>query len=78
MLLDDTRGGLDASSLRRATSMDKYMAKKLGLLSMHRVTSSIASSEAKKEAEKLSSQLNFLNLVPKVNNYRTFIFLKPF
>ena len=39
VMLDDTRGGLDASSLHRATSMDKSLAKKFRLLSCHRDTS---------------------------------------
>ena len=37
-MLDDTRGGLDTSSLHRATSMINYKAKKFGLLSCHRDT----------------------------------------
>ena len=60
MLLDEARGGLDASSLRRATSMDKYIAKKLGLLSMHRVTSSTASYEANRNREDNFSALCLL------------------
>ena len=36
MMLDDTRCGLDASSLHRATSMDNYKVEKFGLLSCHR------------------------------------------
>ena len=39
MMLDDTRYGLDASSLPRATSMDNYSVEKFGLLSCHRDTS---------------------------------------
>ena len=35
-MLDDTRGGLDASSLHRATSKYKSLAKKVRLLSCHR------------------------------------------
>ena len=35
-MLDDTRGGLDTSSLHRVTSMVNYKAKKLSLLSCHR------------------------------------------
>ena len=35
-MLDDTRCGLDASSLHRTTSMDNYIAKKFELLSCHR------------------------------------------
>ena len=35
-MLDDTRGGLDASSLHRVTSMVNYKAKKFILLSCHR------------------------------------------
>ena len=35
-MLDDTRGGLDASSLHRANSMINYKAKKFGLLSCYR------------------------------------------
>ena len=37
-MLDDTRGGLDASSLHRATSKYKSLAKKFHLLSCHRDT----------------------------------------
>ena len=35
MMLDDTRGGLDASSLHWDTSMINYKAKKFRLLSCH-------------------------------------------
>ena len=38
MILDDTRGGLDASSLHRVTPMVNYKAKKFGLLSCNRDT----------------------------------------
>ena len=38
MMLDDTRCGLDASSLHRTTSMDNYIAKIVELLSCHRDT----------------------------------------
>ena len=38
MILDDTRGGLDASSLHRATPMVNYKAKKFELLSCNRDT----------------------------------------
>ena len=55
MMLDDTRCGLDASSLHRAASMDNYKVEKFGLLSCHRDTSSIARYEAKEKAKKLSS-----------------------
>ena len=54
MMLDDTRCGLDASSLHRTTSMDNYMAKIFRLLSCHRDTLVIAKREAK---EKLRSCL---------------------
>ena len=46
-MLDDTRGGLDASSLHRATSMYNYKAKKFKLLSCHRDTSSTVRNKAK-------------------------------
>ena len=36
MMLDDTRGGLDASSLHRDTSMDISLYKEFRLLSCHR------------------------------------------
>ena len=39
MILDDTRCGLDVSSLHRATSMDIYIVKKFRLFSCHRDTS---------------------------------------
>ena len=51
-MLDDTRCGLDASSLHRATSMVNYKAKKFYLLSCHRDTSSITRYKVK---EKLRS-----------------------
>ena len=38
MMLDDTRCGLDVSSLHRTTSMDNYIAKTVELLSCHRDT----------------------------------------
>ena len=38
MILDDTRGGLDVSSLHRVTSMDISLYKKFNLLSCHRDT----------------------------------------
>ena len=38
-MLDDTRCGLDASSLHRDSSMVNYKAKKIRLLSCHRDTS---------------------------------------
>ena len=41
MMLDDTRCGLDASSLHRTTSMDNYKVEKFRLLSCHRDTSII-------------------------------------
>ena len=42
MMLDDTRCGLDASGLHRATSMYNYKVEQFGLLSCHRDTSGIA------------------------------------
>ena len=45
-MLDDTRGGLDTSSLHRATSMYNYIAKTVELLSCHRDTSNIARYKA--------------------------------
>ena len=38
IMLDKLRGGLDASSLHRATSMYNYKVEKFGLLSCHRDT----------------------------------------
>ena len=52
MMLDDTRCGLDASSLHRATSMDISLTKKFRLLSCHRDTSSIAIYKTKNKLEK--------------------------
>ena len=70
MMLDDTRGGLDASSLHRDTSMDISLYKKFYLLSCHRDTL---------KAEKIIniSQLYFLLLIPKIYCYIVFIFSKP-
>ena len=42
MMLDDTRCGLDASSLHRATSMDISLSKRFCLLSCHRDTSNLS------------------------------------
>ena len=47
LVLDDTRGGLDASSLHRATSMDISLYKKFRLLSCHRDTLSSTRNKAK-------------------------------
>ena len=52
MMLDDTRCGLDTSSLHRATSMVNYKAKKFHLLSCHRDTLSTARYKAKEKLEK--------------------------
>ena len=38
IMLDNLRGGLDASSLHRAISMYNYKVEKFGLLSYHRDT----------------------------------------
>ena len=58
MMPDDTRCGLDASSLHRATSMDNYKAEKLKLLSWHRDTLSIARTKQKKRAKPKSLRLS--------------------
>ena len=49
VMLDDTRCGLDASSLHRDTSMINYNAKKFGLLSCNRDTYSTAREKAKQK-----------------------------
>ena len=51
-MLDDTRCGLGASSLHRATSMNNYKIEKVDLLSCHRDTSNIARYKAKEKLEK--------------------------
>ena len=61
MMLDDTRCGLDASSLHRDTSMDNYNVEKFGLLSCHRDTSSIDRTKQKERAKPKS-----LRLSPKI------------
>ena len=48
MMLDDTRCGLDALSLHRATSMDNYKVEKFGLLSCHRDTLLLLDEKQKK------------------------------
>ena len=63
MMLDDTRGGLDASSLHRAVSMDIYLSKTVGLLSCHRNTLITSYKQDKRKAEKLYSQLSFYHLL---------------
>ena len=45
-MLDDTRCGLDVSSLHRTTSMDNYIDKKFELLSCHRDTFNTVRYEA--------------------------------
>ena len=52
MMLDDTRCGLDASSLHRTASMDNYIAKKFELLSCHRDALAFL-EQSKNKAEKL-------------------------
>ena len=59
MMLDDTRCGLDASSLHRATSMDNYKVEKFKLLSCHRDTSGTAIHKAKNKLRKITSQLYY-------------------
>ena len=49
MMLDDTRGGLDVSSLHRDTSMDISLYKKFRLLSCHRDTSIISKYKTKQK-----------------------------
>ena len=61
MMLDDTRCGLDASSLHRATSMDNYKVEKFELLSCHRDTSSIAKTKQKEGLNR-----NHFALAPKI------------
>ena len=61
MMLDDTRYGLDASSLHRVTSMDNYKVEKFKLLSCHRDTSSIARTKQKKKAKSKSLRLSLKN-----------------
>ena len=51
MMLDDTRGGLDVSSIHRATSIDNYV-EKFKLFSCHRDTSSTDRHKAKEKLEK--------------------------
>ena len=46
-MLDDTIGGLDASSLHRAASMNNYKVEKFGLLSCHRDTLGTVRNKAK-------------------------------
>ena len=58
-MLDDTRCGLDASSLHRTTLMDNYKVEKFGLLSCHRDTSSTARYKAKEKLRKITSQLYY-------------------
>ena len=70
VMLDDTRCGLDASSLHRATSMVNYNAKKFGLLSCNRDTSSTSREKAK---QKLRNHLpSFLFINPCAEKYYFF------
>ena len=62
---DDTRCGLDASSLHLDTSMDISLAKKFRLLSCHRDTSSTVRKKAKEKLRNClpSYKLNFVVIV---------------
>ena len=60
MILDDTRGGLDASSLHRVTSMVNYKAKKFELLSCNRDTYNNNQKQNKIAEKEQISQLNNL------------------
>ena len=63
MMLDDTRCGLDASSLHRATSMDISLSKIFRLLSCHRDTSDITRHETKRKLRSyLPSFIIFIDL----------------
>ena len=53
------------------------ICKNFGLSRLH-YSLLVLSEQDIRKAEKLSSQLLFLNLVPKVHFYATFIFFKPF
>ena len=60
-MLDDTRCGLDASSLHRDTSMDNYKVEKFRLISCHLDTSSIARIKQKRMAKPKSLRLSHQN-----------------
>ena len=62
-MLDDTRCGLDASSLHRATSMDISLSKNFCLLSCHRDTSSIARHETKRKLRSCLPSLYFYSSI---------------
>ena len=55
---DDTRCGLDASSLHLDTSMDISLAKKFRLLSCHRDTSSTVRKKAKEKLRNCFPAIN--------------------
>ena len=74
MMLDDTRCGLDTSSLHRATSMDISFAKKFRLLSCHRDISSIARTKQKKRAKSKSLRLSPKNCNKNVKHVKTLTF----
>ena len=67
MMLDDTRCGLDASSLHRTTSMDSYMVEKFNLLSCHRDTLSIARDKAKEKLRSCLPSFLFINKVQRIS-----------
>ena len=67
MMLDDTRCGLDASSLHRATSMDNYKVENFGLLSCHRDTSSNARRKAKEKLRICLPSFLFINKVQRIS-----------
>ena len=60
MILDDTRGDLDASSLHRVTPMINYKAKKFGLLSCNRDTYNNTKYKAKNSLRNKISQLIYV------------------
>ena len=72
-MLDDTRCGLDVSSLHRATSMDISLSKNFCLLSCHRDTFNIARYKSK---EKLRSYLPSFLFINKVQRISVVTFVK--
>ena len=65
IMLDDTRGGLDASSLHRATSMDISLSKRFCLISCNIDTPSIDKFKTKEKLRSYlpSYKLNFVVVI---------------
>ena len=73
VMLDDTRCGLDASSLHRATSMINYNAKKFGFLSCHLDTLSTSREKAKQKLRNYLPSFLYHLQIYEMRRFRRFM-----